>query len=165
MFSSDYEDILQDIDAIDPMQYGRTRNYTNGAVTKLSPYISRGVISTKQVATAVLRKGYKPYQIEKFLKELTWRDYFQQVWMAKGESINKDLKHVQEGVSNHAMPTALLHQSTGILAIDDAIKNLYETGYMHNHIRMYVAGIACNVAQSHWYNRLIGLHRYKLLLL
>ena len=66
MFSSDYEDILQDIDAIDPMQYGRTRNYTNGAVTKLSPYISRGVISTKQVATAVLRKGYKPYQIEKF---------------------------------------------------------------------------------------------------
>lgn len=151
MFSTKYEDILQCIDAIDPIQYGRTRNYTDGAVTKLSPYISRGVISTKQIASIVLKKGYKPYQIEKFLKELAWRDYFQQVWIAKGTLINNDLKRAQEGISNHAFSTAILHHTTGIMSIDIAIKNLYETGYMHNHVRMYVAGITCNVAQSHWH--------------
>ncbi len=151
MFSTKYEDILQRIDAIDPIQYGRTRNYIDGAITKLSPYISRGVISSKQIASIVLKKGYKPYQIEKFLKELAWQDYFQQVWKAKGTLINEDLKQKQEGVSNQAIPTAILQHNTSITAIDNAIIKLHETGYMHNHVRMYVAGITCNVAQSHWY--------------
>ena len=26
------------------------------------------------------------------------------------------------------------------------------TGYMHNHMRMYVASICCNIAKSHWLN-------------
>ena len=81
MFETDFNKILQQVDAIDPIEYGKTRNYIDGAVTKLSPYISRGVISTKYIARKVLGKGYKPYQIESFLKELAWRDYFQQVWL------------------------------------------------------------------------------------
>ncbi|MDZ7613374.1 MAG: FAD-binding domain-containing protein [Flavobacteriaceae bacterium] len=42
-------------------------------------------------------------------------------------------------------------QLYGIEAIDNGINNLKKTGYMHNHIRMYVASIACNVGKSHWY--------------
>ncbi|MBU6158384.1 MAG: deoxyribodipyrimidine photolyase [Bacteroidetes bacterium] len=151
MFPTNYSDILKLIDAIDPVQYGKTRNYMDGAVTKLSPYISRGIISTKQIAKAVLDKGYKPYEIEIFLKELAWRDYFQQVWIAKKNEIDKDLKQVQSNVSNHQIPAAVTAHQTGITAIDNAIAALYETGYMHNHLRMYVASLCCNVVQSHWH--------------
>lgn len=65
-FTTDISEILDNIDKIDPVKYGKTRNYLDGAVTKLSPYISRGVISTKQVAASVLAKGYMPYEIENF---------------------------------------------------------------------------------------------------
>ena len=69
-FETDYESILKKMDRIEPMQYGRTRNYVNGAVSYLSPYISRGVISTHQVLKSVLKKGYKISEIESFIKEL-----------------------------------------------------------------------------------------------
>ena len=93
IFPLSYAEILQRIRAIDPVKYGSTRNYINGAVTYLSPYISRGIISTKFILSEVLQKGYKPAQIEKFIQELAWRDYWQQVWIAKGSEINEDLKH------------------------------------------------------------------------
>lgn len=89
LFSTNYLEIISNINGIDPLKYGQTRNYLNGAVTKLSPNISRGVISTKQVAQRVLSKGYNSYQIESFLKELAWRDYFQQIGREKGEDHDK----------------------------------------------------------------------------
>ncbi|WP_425390517.1 FAD-binding domain-containing protein [Ekhidna sp.] len=151
MFTTDYKDILDQVGSIDPIKYGKTRNFIDGAVTKLSPYISRGVISTKQVMKSVLDRGYDPKNIEKFIQELAWRDYWQQIWIAKGDEINKDLRREQPNVKNHEMPKALIDANTGIKAIDDAIKEYYETGYLHNHVRMYIASIACNVGGSHWW--------------
>ena len=150
IFPLSYAEILQRIRAIDPVKYRSTRNYINGAVTYLSPYISRGIISTKLILSEVLKKGYKPAQIEKFIQELAWRDYWQQVWIAKGNTINQDLKHPQNPVSNSSVSTSIVEATTGVEAIDNAIKTLYTTGYMHNHLRMYTAAVACNMAQSHW---------------
>lgn len=147
---TNYSDILQLIEQVDPIKYGKTRNYLNGAVTRLSPYISRGVISTRQVAESVLDKGYSPYEIESFLKELAWRDYFQLVWQELKSDINKDVKQTQTGVSNYQVPQSIVNAETGIQAIDKGIQALYDNGYMHNHLRMYVASICCNVAQCHW---------------
>ena len=103
MFPLAYAEILQRVRAIDPVKYASTRNYINGAVTYLSPYISRGIISTKLILSEVLKKGYKPAQIEKFIQELAWRDYWQQVWISKGNAINQDLKHPQSPVSNSSI--------------------------------------------------------------
>jgi deoxyribodipyrimidine photo-lyase len=132
------------------MQYAKTRNFGNGAVTYLSPYISRGVISTRQVFEYIITLDLTWQESEKLIQELAWRDYWQQVWIAKGDGINTDLKNTQEPLSNHRVPSAVVNASTGIEAIDDGIKELYETGYMHNHMRMYVASVCCNVAHSHW---------------
>jgi deoxyribodipyrimidine photo-lyase len=150
MFETSYDKIKERVQQIDPVAYGRTRNFIDGAVTRLSPYISRGVISTKQVLETTLERGYDPRNIEKFIQELAWRDYWQQVWIALGETINQDVKQEQQKVSNHQMPTAVIDANTGIEAIDSAIHEFYETGYLHNHVRMYVASIACNIGQSHW---------------
>ncbi len=148
MFETKLEKILENVEQIEPVKYGRTRNFLNGAVTKLSPYISRGVISTKYVLERTLAKNHKFFEIEKFLMELAWRDYFQNVWLKN--DLDTDLKQPQPDVQNSSMPKAVLQGETGIEALDKAINNLYETGYIHNHVRMYLASITCNLAKSHW---------------
>ena len=148
-FSTLYEDILKKIQSINPIAYGKTRNFIDGAVTRLSPYISRGVISLPMIKEAVLKK-YNRHQSEKLLQELAWREYWQRVWEAKGEMIFSDLKQTQTDVDTEGIPAAIINANTRIVAIDDSIKTLYETGCMHNHCRMYLASIACNIAKTHW---------------
>lgn len=147
-FPADYASILERIDRIDPLAYGATRNYLDGAVTYLSPYISRGVISTLQVLEHVLAKGYPVSQIESFVKELCWRDYFQRVQQHR--NLLEAIRSKQTPIANREIPVAVLEASTGIYGIDRAISELYETGYMHNHNRMYTAALVCNLAQSNW---------------
>lgn len=149
-FPTEFDAILDRIAAIDPIAYGPSRNYIDGAVSYLSPYISRGVISTKFVYQALLKRGFHPSAILKFIQELAWRDYWQQVWMVKGDEINEDVKHPQTPVLTHGISRALTNANTGIEVIDQAIEAFYKTGYLHNHLRMYIASIACNMAQNHW---------------
>ena len=60
---------------IDPIQYAISRNYKDGAVTYLSPYISRGVLSTQQVYAHILTLDLSWSKSEKLIQELAWRDY------------------------------------------------------------------------------------------
>lgn len=150
VFPTDYNSIIARINQINPVAYGKSRNFIDGAVTYLSPYISRGVISVKQVQNLVLEKGYHSSTIEKFLQELAWREYFQRVWQVKEETLFEDLKQPQSDVVNRQMVAAIVGAKTGITAVDKLILDFYKTGYMHNHVRMYVASIACNIAKAHW---------------
>lgn len=149
-FPTDYASILKRIMEIDPGKYAKTRNFLTGAVTYLSPYISRGVISTRQVYESLKARGYSLYQMEKMVSELAWRDFFQRVWQAKGDAFFEDLRQPQPDVKTTQLPIALPEANTGIDAVDKGIKTLYETGYMHNHLRMYVSSIACNIAGAYW---------------
>lgn len=150
MLTTNFSEILAQIDQVDPVNYGRTRNFIDGDVSRLSPYISRGVISTKQVMQRTLDRGFDIDNIKKWLQELAWRDYWQLVWIEKGKEIDSDLRHPQPDVQNHQMPRCIVEANTGIKAIDDAINEFYKTGYLHNHIRMYIAAICCNMGKSHW---------------
>jgi len=149
-FPADIASVWSRIDQIDPIAYGQTRNYLQGDVTYLSPYISRGVISTRQVAAAVLSKGYKPTQIQRFLQELAWREYFQRVWQQLGDDMFDDIRVNRISLHSAAVPSAIIHGRTGIEAIDQGIESLYQTGYMHNHLRMYTASLICNIAKAYW---------------
>lgn len=151
-FPTDIASIWNRLNQINPEKYAISRNYVDGAVTYLSPYLSRGVISTKTVYDHIMTLDLPWLSIEKLIQELAWRDYWQQVWIAKGDSINTDLKHKQSPVANYGIPEVVINSNTGIEAIDDAIAEMYQTGYMHNHMRMYVASICCNIANSHWMN-------------
>lgn len=94
-FSTKIDDIHAQIATIDPKLYAKTRNFGNGAVTKLSSYISRGVISTRYVYKYILSLEKPWHETEKLIQELAWRDYWQQVWIAKGDAIFGDLKNEQ----------------------------------------------------------------------
>lgn len=143
------EQLHEIIVKIDPIKYGRTRNFLNGDVSRLSPYISRGVITTKQVVQMVLKDGYHRYKHEKWLQQLAWREYFQRVLQHKKDLAMVAIKNEQQ-LARSGFPTAVLHAKTGINAIDHTIHELYETGYMHNHARMYVSSIVSNIASGDW---------------
>ena len=147
-----YSKIIDKIKLIDPINYAKNRNFIDGSVTKLSPYISRGMISTKFVFEKILERNIPFYKVEKFVQELCWRDYWQIIWKQKGNLIDSDLKNNQKGVTNELFSRSLFENNCGIKAIDESVKQLYNTGYMHNHNRMYLASVACNIAKSHWLN-------------
>lgn len=149
-FPTAYADIIDRINETDPGKYAAGRNYIDGAVSYLSPYISRGVISTKQVLDSLLAKGCNLDQIEKFIQELAWREYFQRVWQQLGDDMFDDIRRSNTGTRHRHLPAALQEAKTGIHAIDKGIHELYETGYMHNHLRMYTASIACNIGKAYW---------------
>lgn len=150
-FPTNTEEIEARLSSVDPLSYCKNRNYLDGSVTRLSPYISRGYLTTRRVLASVLDAGYSIAAIERFVQELAWRDYWQQVWFYNGEKINSDFRTKQTGVSNTQIPQAVVDGKTGIEAIDKAIAEFYQTGYLHNHMRMYIASIACNIGQSHWF--------------
>ncbi len=60
------------------------------------------------------------------------------------------MKNTQSDVISHDIPKAIVEADTGIKVVDEAIESLYNNGYMHNHMRMYVASICCNIAKCHW---------------
>ena len=73
---SKFDEIIEKLNQINPVKYSKDRNFIDGSVSKLSPYISRGIISTKFIYKFLILKGYRLNQIEKFVQELTWRDYW-----------------------------------------------------------------------------------------
>lgn len=147
-FTTDIRAIYERIEAIDPIQYAKSRNYSDGAVSYLSPYISRGVVSTKLIAQSLVKRDFKTFQIEKFVQELAWRDYWQLAWQEQ-DVMEERFPEKEDSISDQ-IPTAFIEAKTGIDKIDEGIRTLYKTGYMHNHMRMYVAMLFCNVAQCHW---------------
>lgn len=141
---------MERIHSIDPEAYARTRNFKEGAVSRLSPYISRGVISPRQILTSLVNSGFEWTTVKKFIQELAWREFYQRLWQTLEDDVFDDILQVRSGVRNRLMPTSVLEGTTGIEAIDRGIRELEQTGYMHNHLRMYVASITCNLGHSHW---------------
>ena len=149
-FPTSISEIYRQIQSINPIQYRATRNFGNGAITQLSPYISRGAISTSSIFEHLKTLGLQWFDIEGLVQQLAWRDYFQNVWKVEKDGIFSDLKQPQENVESTGIPTAVLKGETGIQILDEAVKTLYETGYLHNHLRMYLASVCCNIAHCHW---------------
>jgi len=143
-----FDEIQQKIEQINPVKYSSDRNFIDGSVSKLSPYISRGFISTKYIYNILISKGFQFNQIEKFIQEMTWREFWQKKWQI--HDIDKDIKHKQENVFRHGIPEVIFNKKTKIKIIDKSIGELYDSGYMHNHMRMYVASYVTNIGGYHW---------------
>jgi deoxyribodipyrimidine photo-lyase len=84
------------------------------------------------------------------------------VWQTKGNHIWDDLKQPQQDVAHHSMTSSITNAITGIQVIDKEIKHLSETGYLHNHIRMYLSSIICNIGKAHWLNPSKWMYYYLL---
>jgi deoxyribodipyrimidine photo-lyase len=149
-FPTTLDAVYERIDQFDVAKYARSRNFISGGVSYLSPYLSRGFITVPQVVKRLKERGICLEQAEKFIQELAWREFYTRTWFQKGDEIFEDIRHPQEGIERFGIPKAVLQSSTGIQALDSALVNFPTTGYLHNHLRMYLAATICNVAKYHW---------------
>ena len=149
MFEFQYEKILEKIDNFDPRNYKKTRNFLDGNVSLLSPYITAGVITQRYIVQRLLER-FDILELKDFIFELAWREFFYSVWEAKGDRIFEALRNPQEGILGEGLPKVVLDANTGIKALDTEISRLIESGYMHNHARMWTASVVCNFAKSWW---------------
>lgn len=150
MIETKYEKIIAKIANIDPVKYGKTRNFLWGNVSQLSPYVSRGVISTKQIVDSLLQRGFKTYQIERLLQQLSWRDYFQRTAQKFPNLSEQNVKNDPSHFKSTGIPNAILNAETHIDALDEGIDQLLETGWIHNHMRMYLSMLHTNIARCDW---------------
>ncbi|MFM8463829.1 MAG: FAD-binding domain-containing protein [Burkholderiaceae bacterium] len=133
--------------AIDVAAYGKTRNHLNGRVTRLSPYITHGFISIPE-----LFEKLPALQLsDKLAFEFGWREFFHHVWSREGERIFSDLRPALTGIqySDH-LPDDIREGRTGLAVIDRAVHQLYATGYLHNHARMWLASYVVHLRKVHW---------------
>jgi deoxyribodipyrimidine photo-lyase len=137
--------------AVNIGQYAKTRNAIGGAVSKLSPYVTHGFLSFPQIASAVQHQtGFSPQH--KFVFELGWRAYFHHVWAHLGDGIFKSLHEgiLPESAYQQGLPADIQTASTGIPVIDCAVQQLVQTGYLHNHARMWLASYMVHIRKVHW---------------
>ncbi|MEO7105338.1 MAG: FAD-binding domain-containing protein, partial [Rhodoferax sp.] len=138
--------------AVDPVAYARTRNALDGAVTRLSPYLTHGFISLREVYESVHARH--PLDAKhKFVFELGWRAYWHHVWEHLGDGIHQSLHPglLPDDAYRPDIPSDVLEARTGIPAIDMAVRELYENGYIHNHARMWLASYLVHVRKVHWH--------------
>jgi hypothetical protein len=126
--------------------YKKFRNFDYGPenrtnISLLSPYIRHRLVSEYEVVKAVLQE-HSLSASEKFIQEILWRTYWKG-WLEKNPSVwNNYLEElkVRQSNSRNEIETAINGQ-TGIDCFDFWVQELKDTGYLHNHARMWFASI------------------------
>lgn len=127
-------------------KYKEKRDIPSVAGTSLiSPHLAIGTISVRQC----IHELYKHYEQDeaklygdKWLSELVWREFYRQILIdqpeiTKHKPFNSDAKEVW--VSNNEAFEAWKEGRTGFPIIDAAMRQLNQTGWMHNRLRMNAA--------------------------
>ena len=139
---------------LDPVAYARGRNFLDGPVTMLSPYIRHGMVSLNAARNIALSRVRRPDEAEKFIQELAWRDYWQRVARRHPEWLWQDIEPYKTGfmARDYAadLPEDIHAGETGVAAIDGLIALLKREGYLHNHGRMYLAAYIVHWRRVSW---------------
>ena len=142
---------LARLDAIQPRAYAATRNHLGGAVTRLSPYLTHGVITLREVGQTLAGRHHLPVG-HKLVSELGWRAYFHHVWQHTGDAIFESLHDgpLPEAAYARTLPDDIRQGRTGVPVIDRAVATLYRDGWLHNHARMWLASYIVHLRHVHW---------------
>ena len=147
------QDALGQLDAV---TYGRDRSHLDGHVSRLSPYLRHGALTLGEVRDAALAQAPQtaPSRVWKYVNELSWHDYFNRVYAEIGELVWQDLQPYQTGwpasTYARALPTDIAAAATGAACIDAWSRELQDTGYLHNHVRMWLASYLVHHRRVWW---------------
>ena len=130
---NDYEN-TRDIPSLDSTSY-------------LSPHLRFGTISIRQVISTLTKNN------EVFLSELIWREFFMQILYHFPHVVHKNFKSKYDGIlwrNNEVEFDKWCNGTTGYPMVDAGMRQLNQTGYMHNRIRMITAGFLCKHLLIDW---------------
>lgn len=142
------------LEKVDPVTYAKSRNFFTGDVTRLSPYIRYGVLSLAEIRSYVMARVQRPDEATKLINELGWRDYWQRLYAKLGNGVWKDQEPYKTGYTStdyaQTLPNDVASGITGRVCIDSFSRDLRETGYLHNHGRLWLAAYLVHWRRIRW---------------
>lgn len=139
---------IRRLSSLDIDGYNRNREFINGAVSGLSPYLRYGCLTLKEVLDSVrLRFGVKA---EKLIQALAWRDYWRRVWYDAGDKIFSDMEESKVPLGDKLMPDYIRQGITGLPCMDAIVRDLMLTGYVHGNARKWFAAYIVHWLKVDW---------------
>ena len=130
-------------------EYEKRRNFpAEDATSHLGPHLRFGTVS--------IRKIIKKATVEKnkvFWQELIWREFFMQILWHFPETVENAFKKKYDRIewrNNEEEFKMWKEGKTGYPLVDAGMRQLNETGYMHNRVRMVVASFLCKHLLIDW---------------
>lgn len=132
--------------------YASRRNYDLGrdrhtGVSQLSPYLRARLVTEQEVLRATLQR-FSYASAEKFVQEVFWRGYWKgwlemrpAVWVQYHAGLRRQIDALQTQSGLRDRWEAACSGVTDIDCFNAWARELVETGYLHNHARMWFASI------------------------
>ena len=132
--------------------YAANRNTDAGpqaepTTSVLSPYLRRRLLLEQEAIEGAL-VAHGPQRAEKFIEEVFWRSYFKgflethpSVWTSYTDALAEKQDQLATNSGLRKAFDAAVAGRTGIDGFDDWARELVETGWLHNHARMWFASI------------------------
>ncbi|MGS2726595.1 cryptochrome/photolyase family protein [Psychroserpens sp. BH13MA-6] len=129
--------------------YEATRNFpAKDATSRLGPHLRFGTVSVrKMIKKAIAEKN------EIFWQELIWREFFMQILWHFPHTVNKSFKSKYDRIewrNNEKEFKLWCEGKTGYPLVDAGMRQLNETGFMHNRVRMLVGSFLCKHLLIDW---------------
>ncbi len=135
-----------DLSAIN--EYEKYRDYPAADRTSyLSPHLRFGTVSIREI----VRTASDQNQI--FLGELIWREFFMQILCHFPHVVTENFRRAYDDIAWRNDETEFkrwCNGETGYPMVDAGMRQLNETGYMHNRVRMITAGFLCKHLLIDW---------------
>ena len=128
--------------------YGETRDFPAKDTTSyVSPHLRFGTVSVRKMVL----KAQKLNAV--FLSELIWREFFMQILHHFPTVVTENFRKKYDGIrwrNNEEEFEFWKQGKTGYPIVDAGMRQLNETGYMHNRIRMVTASFLCKHLLIDW---------------
>lgn len=128
--------------------YHETRDFPAvDSTSYLSPHLRFGTVSIRKLVNWAARKN------DVFLSELIWREFFMQILFSFPKVMTQNFKSAYDGIqwrNNEEDFNRWCTGTTGYPMVDAGMRQLNETGYMHNRVRMVVASFLCKHLLIQW---------------
>jgi deoxyribodipyrimidine photo-lyase len=139
-------------------QYDDRRDYPSDKNTsRLSPYLSYGVIGVREVWEATQEAKSESSanleSIESFQEQLAWRDFYTQVLYHNPEVVTENYKDYENPINwseNEEHLEKWKKGETGYPIVDAGMRQMLEEGRMHNRLRMIVASFLTKDLMIDW---------------
>jgi deoxyribodipyrimidine photo-lyase len=131
--------------------YAERRNLPAlGATSRLSPHIRLGTVSVRTILAAARKSRARhpeaQRQIDTFIGELTWRDFYRQILWHFPHVADAAFRPAYDGLkweNDRRLFRAWCEGRTGFPLVDAGMRQLNATGWMHNRLRMITASFLC----------------------
>ena len=122
-------------------------------VSRLSPHLHLGEISPNQLWYAARMRGENS-NIDHFCSELGWREFSYHLLYENPDIRRKNIQTKFDRFPWDKNENALLawqHGQTGVPIVDAGMRELWQTGFMHNRVRMIVGSFLVKNLRIHWH--------------